>query len=130
MGIINDVVVYGCDICNERFLNDLDVFVIDGQVDFSKKSFGILGEKEIVCPKCFLNKMFRETDKMEILNDVLDEYEEDEVEEDEVEEDGSISNNEYDWGEMMEDNDGYIDESVTSLDQDWSDGEFETEEEE
>ena len=98
MGIINDVVVYGCDICNERFLNDLDVFVIDGQVDFSKKSFGILGEKEIVCPKCFLNKMFRETDKMEILNDVLDEYEEDEVEED-----GSISNNEYDWGEMMED---------------------------
>jgi len=101
VGIVNDVIVYECDVCNERFLNDLDVFVIDGQIDFSKKSFGILGEKEIVCPKCFLNKMFRETEKMEILNDVLDQYEEDEVEESEE----SYGDDFFDLSEVIEEDD-------------------------
>lgn len=94
MGIVNGATVYECDKCGERFLSDCDVFVIDGVVEFSKKNFG--GEVAIICPTCFLNKMFRETGKMEILTDVIDQYEEDEVEED-----GELDSKEYDWGEMM-----------------------------
>lgn len=101
MGIVNDTIVYECDDCGDRFLEEQEVFIIDGQIDYGGASYGVLGEKEIICPSCFLSKMFRKTGNMDLVVDIVDKFEDEEVEEDSGE--YSSADDFLDWGEVAQD---------------------------
>jgi hypothetical protein len=110
MPIVKDTIVYQCDDCKDKFLDEKEVFIIDGQLDFGGASYGVLGEAEIICPMCFLKKMFLETGNMEVVDDILEIHEEGVIsEEDEIGGDDFI-----DWGnsgniEGLEDDDEVVD---------------------
>jgi len=93
MPIVKNAIAYECDHCQMKFLDDKDVFIIDGALSFAGAKFGIDDALEVVCPTCFINKMFAETGNLEALIEIVDEHEEEIVEEDK----GGFANDDYDW---------------------------------
>ena len=97
MGIITEAIIYSCDVCGDKFFDEGDVFIVDGQLDFAGANFGVEGKDgrvEIVCPTCFLIRMFKDTDKMEVVMDLVDQHEDEEILEDGVADD--------DWSSLLD----------------------------
>jgi len=76
-----------------KFLDDKDVFIVNGTLDFAGAKFGIDGDVEVICPTCFINKMFADTGNLEALIEIVDEHEDEIIEEDK----GGFVNDDYDW---------------------------------
>jgi hypothetical protein len=105
MPIIRDTTVYACDMCGDKFLDEDKIFIIDGLLDFAGANFGMGSEVSIICPTCFLSKMFKDTGNMEALMDLVDQHEDEVISED----DSDLGSDDFDWdavesieGEEME----------------------------